>query len=1334
MKTNTPKIKDFDFKKFLKQARAIAPFYVPEWDANQEKQHGTALLKIYLHMAEYATGRLNQAPFKNFVAFLDMMGIKMLPAQPATAYVTFTLAEGTAQSVLAPIGTELAAEGISQEGESEEVIFQTRKNLLVSPAKLEKVIGYNSSKDEIYILPKDYGENRPFSVFGEDGKDVQEHALYIAHEDLFNQKKPTKIELDFEIKQAPGTEKGLMELYWEYWNGEKWSVFDSFVNDDAKFQSDETNVLQKSGIMTLEKNFTGEMQKHKINITEDIKIENRWIRCRLNNPLSGVSTVRLPEIDTIRIGVSPLFPLSPFSPDLLFSNDVPIEFEEIQASMLPNTVYQFELNKPANKVNSIEIKQNVTGILKQGDILEFTNELNENETHFVEDVEVGEDNDVSIVKLGTKLFFNHPVGDSVRTILVREVEIPIKAIDLVFPNEAVEIVLPGDGSPGKVKIKFKLDNIELLLKTDSKLEFEYSNLTEEGTIESVNKNGITLEEVFSNEGVTEASVRLIDVRRKDADTDVVIDSRNINVFIKFDVNNIDFPLKEGDILEFDSKTRVTIKSIDKDEKEVELEQGQIEFKKPPSVKLLTALRKGETDVAVESLEGQRIGNNKVYIPKDDDGNEIAYVIFHEHSPESVSDEEKGTLLGLVNEENSDFSASQSYLRGDILRILPTIKPFGELPRIFDTFYIASDEAFSKKGARVTLTLEAGLYDPKGEHVNDIGPVLSWEYWSGKSWSFISADDRTRNFKRDGEISFSCPEDIEKTEVNGEEKYWVRVRIVDGDYGKEIEVVPDGAITKIEKRAIHYPIIKEMTINYESVEREPDHCLARNNLNIVDVTENCKNQGDYFFPFIRLGEDYAGIFLGFSHQLTSGPLRMLFDLEEQTREAQPKMEWLYWNGSDWRHMNVTDKTENLTKIGILEWIGGRDFKKRKMFGRELYWIKGIAATKHSKPPRIRGIYLNTTETYQASFVEDEVLGSGVTEAGQEFSFQNQLIISQDVMVREPEMPDDADRRKILKDEDEDAIRIEGDEEQGEDKEIWVCWHEVDDFDESKPKDRHYTINKRLGSIRFGDGVEGMVPPKGDDNIKVDYRFGGGKIGNVPIGAISGMKSAIPFVEEVFNHLKADGGSETEVLEETAIRGPQRLKNRGRAVTVEDFEWIAKNASRKVARAKCLPNIDKNGRSAPGWVTIVIVPRLDEEKPFPTRLLMDVVEKGLRGASANTVIAPQQFLVRGPYYARITVTATVVPVTVDDASEVEKRVVEKLRTYLHPLKGGPLQKGWDFGRKICLPDLLALLEGVEGLDHVTNITLSKDDEQVEGDVPLGPHTLPFSGDHIINLRRN
>jgi hypothetical protein len=89
------------------------------------------------------------------------------------------------------------------------------------------------------------------------------------------------------------------------------------------------------------------------------------------------------------------------------------------------------------------------------------------------------------------------------------------------------------------------------------------------------------------------------------------------------------------------------------------------------------------------------------------------------------------------------------------------------------------------------------------------------------------------------------------------------------------------------------------------------------------------------------------------------------------------------------------------------------------------------------------------------------------------------------------------------------------------------------------------------------------------------------------------------------------------------------------------------------------------------------------------------------------------VAGPEWVAVTVTATVVPTSFEEADAVGDRVSTGLERFLHPLTGGPDGQGWAFGRKPHGSDLSTLIEAVEGVDHVRALAMSLQPETADAD---------------------
>lgn len=98
-----------DLHAILQQVRELAPFYTPEWAVAEDTGAGAAMLTIVANMLEGLIRRLNEVPQKNFIAFLNMLGAKLLPAQPARVPLTFFLSTGAPEAVRIPLRSQAAA-------------------------------------------------------------------------------------------------------------------------------------------------------------------------------------------------------------------------------------------------------------------------------------------------------------------------------------------------------------------------------------------------------------------------------------------------------------------------------------------------------------------------------------------------------------------------------------------------------------------------------------------------------------------------------------------------------------------------------------------------------------------------------------------------------------------------------------------------------------------------------------------------------------------------------------------------------------------------------------------------------------------------------------------------------------------------------------------------------------------------------------------------------------------------------------------------------------------------------------------------------------------------
>lgn len=299
--------------------------------------------------------------------------------------------------------------------------------------------------------------------------------------------------------------------------------------------------------------------------------------------------------------------------------------------------------------------------------------------------------------------------------------------------------------------------------------------------------------------------------------------------------------------------------------------------------------------------------------------------------------------------------------------------------------------------------------------------------------------------------------------------------------------------------------------------------------------------------------------------------------------------------------------------------------------------------------------------------------------------------------------------------------------------WETWIETDNFEYSCPDDPHYILDPETGGITFGNGQNGLIPLR-DRNIRaLIYKTTMGQKGNFPSGQkfwLYDLGSRRYFGE---NPNEASGGTVAESLEHAKARAKMDFRSITRAITSDDFEKMTYSTPGiKVARARAIPGHDPDYPciDVPGSVTVVVVPSGNGEKPMPGKGFLQTISNHLDVLRLITT----NLQVSGPEYIKISVMCKVTPMKRSSPAEVEKRVQDALKVFLHPLIGGHDKKGWPFGRAVYPSDIYQIIEKVEGVDYATNVNLSAQSDNLLhrkiGETIVIPSTaLVYSGDHKV-----
>lgn len=256
-----------------------------------------------------------------------------------------------------------------------------------------------------------------------------------------------------------------------------------------------------------------------------------------------------------------------------------------------------------------------------------------------------------------------------------------------------------------------------------------------------------------------------------------------------------------------------------------------------------------------------------------------------------------------------------------------------------------------------------------------------------------------------------------------------------------------------------------------------------------------------------------------------------------------------------------------------------------------------------------------------------------------------------------------------------------------------WNRVDHIIFSRPEDRVYQVvlnPDNSVTIQFGDGERGAIPGATDD-LTVTYLLTTAEKGRVGAHAITSLESEIldsegkyvPFY--VDNEEESTGGSEAQ--SSTSIRelAPGYIKSQGRAVTLSDFEILARSVD-GVASAKAY-DVNTNPDIPYHEVRVLIIPDSNSSNSS----LVDEVYNYLY----QRMIPPTNLQVTLPSAININVDIVVKALENTDKGALEYEIIETVKSYFNDLSK-------HVGEDFYPADLSAKISRIQNVRYLMSLT--------------------------------
>ena len=603
-------------------------------------------------------------------------------------------------------------------------------------------------------------------------------------------------------------------------------------------------------------------------------------------------------------------------------------------------------------------------------------------------------------------------------------------------------------------------------------------------------------------------------------------------------------------------------------------------------------------------------------------------------------------------------------------------PFGTRPTLSDgmideMFYLRCDQAFLEEDTKVMIdfihSTSAAYTMPKG--YDNIQIIWEYALENGK-WNQLEVKDLTQGFTQDGTVSFKVPKNFANVIINAEEGYWIRSKIVSGNYGQEEISVFDSKTNelKVTPASLNPPVFSTINIKYSQPRHDIDECFVFNNYKYERVVFE-KNKPVYFFK--QDTEYEEALYFGFDSYTSEQDLVMYFDLDNigelQSFKGQRVLQWEILHGDKWEKLQAQDETNGLSISGdvkiTLPKIESLEPYTLYIDEFERMWIRvSVLFSSRKVFPKINMLLLNSVEVNQKKSFKNEIIGYSKGLPDMEFTLDN------DNLVNDP---------KIIIEEEE--------------------YKAVERFIDYGKDDCVFRFNGITGEIKFGDGVYGKVPSVGAEILVKNYATTAGKKGNLPAKKITVLQEPVNYVDSVENIDACIDGHDGDSIDELKRFAPSVLKTMQRAVSVEDYEHLSRQYSTFIKKAKC---IVQNGEI----IILVLNQNVLEDRGFIKPSFLRELQSHLEELSMITV-KPK---VQGVAVSNLKVKMKIKYSDEENRpirSVLEQELLSRIKAYFNPLTGLK-GDGYPMGRRISKNDFQAIVTAIDPSYFISELALLKD----------------------------
>jgi predicted phage baseplate assembly protein len=260
-----PNLDDRRFQQFVDDAKRYVQERCPEWTDHNVSDPGVTLIETVAYMADQLVYRLNRVPDKNYLAFLNLLGVTRFPPGAARAGLTFWLSAPNENAVIIPSDAEVAAEHADDADEA--IVFRTLTDLAIVACELKAVL-VRPDGEQAADRTEQIAERETVRCFCEPPRpgDTLLFGLSVPVPSCV-----VALRMDSRV-DGVGVDPRQPPLAWEAWTPDGWA--------ECEVERDTTGGLNRPGEVVLHV-----PDRHVA--SRLARIEAGWLRCRVVAPRPG---------------------------------------------------------------------------------------------------------------------------------------------------------------------------------------------------------------------------------------------------------------------------------------------------------------------------------------------------------------------------------------------------------------------------------------------------------------------------------------------------------------------------------------------------------------------------------------------------------------------------------------------------------------------------------------------------------------------------------------------------------------------------------------------------------------------------------------------------------------------------------------------------------------------------------------------------------------------------------------------------------------------------------------------------------------------------------------